>query len=185
MALSQQKFREIVFQLLYSQELGRPDEALMTELMMTELAVSKKNVRLAQERVHVIREHLSKIDPLITSVSTSYDFERIQTVTKNILRLGVFELFFDDQIPPKVAIAEAIRLSRKFSTPESASFVNALLDHLYQASLGSSVDPQQMAQHCQALMQSEQIASDVAQEQVMDKNQPDEKREKDIPYDNA
>ncbi len=174
MALSQQKFREIVFQLLYSQEVGRPDEALMTDLMMNELAVSKKNVRLAQERVQLIKDHFSQIDPLIASVSTSYDFERIQTVTKNILRLAVFELFFDDQIPPKVAIAEAIRLSRKFNTPESASFVNALLDHLYQASLGGPVDAQKLAQQTQALMQSEQIASEAAQEQPLNKDELDE-----------
>jgi N utilization substance protein B len=171
MALSQEKFREIVFQLLYSQDLGYVDETLLTDLIMSELAVSKKNVRLAQERVRLIREHLAQIDPLISSVSTSYDFERIQTVTKNILRVGVFELLFDKQIPPKVAIAEAIRLSRKFNTPESASFVNALLDHLYQASLGSQADPQHLVQQTQALMQSEQIASEVAQKDPLPKEE--------------
>ena len=165
MALTQQKFREIVLQLLYSQDVTHPDDTLMLQLMMAELAVSKKNVRLAQERVQKIKEHLSEIDPLIASVSTSYDFERIQVVTRNILRLGVFELLFDDQIPPKVAIAEAIRLSRKFNTPESATFVNALLDQLYQSSQGKSIDPQSIAQYSQTLLQSEQIASNAAQEQ--------------------
>jgi N utilization substance protein B len=169
MALAQQKFREIVLQLLYSQDIAHSDEALMTELMMSELAISKRNVQLAQKRVQKIRECLSKIDPLIASVSTSYDFERIQAVTKNILRLGVFELFYDDQIPHKVAIAEAIRLSRKFNTPESASFVNAVLDHLYQASQGGSTDSQILAQRSQALMQSEQIASNVACEHSFQK----------------
>ena len=88
MALSQQKFREIVFQLLYSQDVGRPDEALMTDLMMGELAVSKKNVRLAQERAAVIRKELPDIDKRIASVSASYDFERIQTVTKKYPQAG-------------------------------------------------------------------------------------------------
>jgi len=138
MALPPQKFREIVFQLLYSQEMACPDEASMVEFMMGELAVSKKNIRSAQERVNEIHKCLPKIDPLITSASTSYELDRIHVVTKNILRLGLFELFFDDQIPPKVAIAEAIRLSRKFNTAESASFVNALLDHLYQANQGKN-----------------------------------------------
>jgi transcription antitermination protein NusB len=185
MALSQQKFREIVFQLLYSLDIGRPDETLMIELMMAELTVSKKNVRLAQERVHHIQAKLSEIDSLISSVSTSYDFGRIQTVTKNILRLGVFELFFDDQIPPKVAIAEAIRLSRKFNTPESASFVNALLDHLYHASLGSPLNPQQLTEHAQLLLQSEQTATEVAQEKFIEKNQSDENTGKAFLDDNA
>lgn len=158
MALSHQKFREIVLQLLYSYDVGHPEQQVMIDLMMNELAVSKKNVRLAQEKVQKIRTCLTDIDPLIASASTSYSFERIQTVTKNILRLGVFELFYDQepsQIPPKVAIAEAIRLSRKFNTPESASFVNALLDHLYQSSQGTKTDQLQIEKESQILLQSE------------------------------
>lgn len=130
MALAQQKFREIVFQLLYSSDFVQSDGELMLDLIMNELEVSKKNVRTAQERVEKIREKLPEIDALIASVATSYDFDRIQSVIRNILRLGVYELQFDPEIPPKVAIAEAMRLSKKFSTPESASFVNAILDKL-------------------------------------------------------
>lgn len=162
MALAPQKFREVILQLLYSQEIGQPEAALMTDLMMTELEISKKNVLLAQERVRAILAHLPEIDNIITSLSTSYDFERIQTVTKNILRLGIFELLFDDQIPPKVAIAEAIRLSRKFNTPESAAFVNALLDHLYQKRLGGSGDTEALQKKSQLLMESERAASEQA-----------------------
>ncbi|MBA2369989.1 MAG: transcription antitermination factor NusB [Candidatus Protochlamydia sp.] len=161
MALSQQKFREIVFQLLYSYDLGRPNEAVMTELMMAELAVSKKNVLLAQEKVQKIILLLPEIDPLISTVSISYDFDRIQIVTKNILRLGVFELKFEGSIPPKIAIAEAIRLSRKFSTPESASFVNALLDNIYQDSLGDKGDPQVLQEKAKALEESEKASSEL------------------------
>ncbi len=151
----------------------------MIELIMAELSVSKKNVRLAQEKVNQIIEKLSEIDRLISSVSTSYDFDRIQIVTKNILRLGVFELFFDSGIPPKVAIAEAIRLSRKFSTPESASFVNALLDNLYQASLGAPVDACHLERQSQTLVQSEQAIADLSKENLY-QLKPDE----DIPSDN-
>jgi N utilization substance protein B len=162
MALSHQKFREIVLQLLYSYDIGHPEQQVMIDLMMAELAVSKKNVRFAQEKVQKILDCLPQIDPIIASVSTSYSFDRIQTVTKNILRLGVFELFFEKEsppIPPKVVIAEAIRLSRKFNTPESASFVNALLDHLYQASHGEKIDSQDIEQQAQVLLKSETEAT--------------------------
>jgi N utilization substance protein B len=164
MALSQQKFREMVFQLLYSYDIGHPDEIVMLDLIMGELAVSKKNVRLAQERMHRILEKLPEIDPLIASASISYDFNRIQTVTKNILRLGTFELFFDQEIPYKVAIAEAMRLARKFGTPESASFVNALLDYLYRTSLGDQTSPKALEHKGQDLKQSEELAQQVALE---------------------
>lgn len=165
MPLSQQKFREIVFQLLYSQDVANPDEAFMLELMSTELAVSKKNIRLAQERIKKIKEYLPQIDSLIASISTGYAFNRIQIVTKNILRIGVFEILFDDQIPSKVAIAEAIRLSRKFNTPESASFVNALLDCLFQNQQGKKANSQELLQQSQALIQSEQLRPTLNQEQ--------------------
>jgi N utilization substance protein B len=73
------------------------------------------------------------IDEKITSLSPDYSFARISRVEKTILRLGVYEILFDDLIPPLVAISEAIRLTRKFGTPESARFVNAILDRVYHA----------------------------------------------------
>lgn len=164
MALSPQKFREIVFQILYSYDLGQASDEAMLELMMAELEVSKKHVKLAQEKARQIMQKLPEIDPLIASASTSYDFDRIQTVTKNILRLGVFELFFEKEVPYKVSIAEAMRLSRKFASPESASFVNALLDYLYQASLGEQTNQESVKDSSHHLIQSEEQARQVALE---------------------
>lgn len=174
MVLSNQKFREIVLQLLYSQEVGHPNETHLIELMMNELAVSKKNVRLAYEKTQKILTNLPKIDALISSVSATYDLNRIQIVTKNILQLALFEMFFDHQVPPKVAIAEAIRLSRKFNTPESASFVNAILDQLYQTSLGTPGDVDQLSQRLNDLEESEKQASERALEQLYEQDTEEE-----------
>lgn len=162
MSLSKLKFRELVFQLLFSLDEGTSDFNLMEELMMEQLKVTKKNVRLAQEQVQKITRHLKEIDSFIASVSTAYDFNRIQTVTRNILRLSVYELFFDSSIPPKVVIAEGIRLSRKFNTPESASFVNALLDCLYQKKMGEPINLNDLSERSIELIQSEQISSQIA-----------------------
>ncbi|MBX9744017.1 MAG: transcription antitermination protein NusB, partial [Chlamydiales bacterium] len=63
--------------------------------------------------------------------SPDYVFERISRTERSILRLGTFELLFDPSIPPKVAIAEAIRICRKFGSPQSAQFVNAVLDSVF------------------------------------------------------
>ncbi len=172
MALPHQKFREIVLQLLYSQDITRPDDALLLELMMAELAVSKKNVRLAQEKVMKIKAFLPKIDPLIASAAIGYDFDRIQIVTKNILRLAVFELFFDEGgIPPKASISEAIRLSRKFNTPESANFANALLDRLYKESLGQA-PVSSIEEKVQELLESEQLAQEAAVAKEIEQQKP-------------
>ena len=132
MAIAPQKLREIIFLLIYSSDFSEADEADITGMLMQELAVSKTVMRLAHEQKKLIQAKLSEIDLIITEYSESYDFERIPRVERNILRLGVYELLFSSHIPSKVAIAEAIRLTRKFATSQAASFVNAILDAIYQ-----------------------------------------------------
>jgi len=99
---------------------------------MNELKVSKRNVREAHTRMQTILEKLPEIDAHITAASEMYAFDRISRVEKTLLRLGIFELLYDDTVPPLVAIAEGIRLCRKFGTRESADFVNAILDKVYK-----------------------------------------------------
>lgn len=132
MALPQQKFREIVFLLLYSHDMGRTDDDEMISFLMEELSVSKQSVLKAMERARLISDKLPEIDAQIAAKSVTYEFERIQSVERNVLRLGVYELFHDNELPPKVAIAEALRLAKKFGTPESVAFVNAILDSLFK-----------------------------------------------------
>lgn len=131
MPLPPQKFREAVVQILYSQDFVKEEEEIIP-FMMQELKTTRRAMTDAQARVNEIGAKLPEIDSLITDSSTDYTFERISRLEKTILRLGLFELLFDSSIPPKVAIAEAIRLCRKFGTPESAQFVNAILDGVYK-----------------------------------------------------
>lgn len=157
MPVPQQKFREIVFQLLYSQDMGKSEEQDMLAMMMAELAVSRKVVRDAQVKMREIIARLPEIDALIAKSSHGYAFERIQSVERNILRIGIYELLHDPDIPPKVAIAEALRLERKFGSPEGASFINALLDNVWKSSQGLKVDQQQIEKSLQALQQKEEM----------------------------
>ena len=89
-------------------------------------------MREAFDQVAHIIEKQEEIDALISKGSKGYDFNRISIVERNILRLGVFELFFEKKLPFKVVISEAIRLTRKFGTPDSAAFVNAVLETIHQ-----------------------------------------------------
>lgn len=133
MALPPQKFREIVFQLLFSLDFHEGEMQELACLLMKELKVTRSSLLAAQARVESLLERREHIDRTISSHSPDYTFERISRAEKAILRLGVFELLFDPSIPPKVAIAEAIRMCRKFASPESARFVNGVLDAAYQA----------------------------------------------------
>ena len=132
MALPPQKFREILLQLLYSQDFAPIDIAESIPFMMHELKVTRRTMLDVHDRMNKIIEKYPEVDRKIENSSLSYSFERISKVEKAILRLGAFELLFDESVPEQVAIAEAIRLSRKFGTPESARFVNAILDDIYK-----------------------------------------------------
>lgn len=141
MALPQEKMREMVFQLLFSDDFSLSDEKEMTRFMMSEYLVAKSVLRLANEKKMAIQSKLESIDVLIKTHSDAYAFERISRIERNILRLSLYELFFSD-LPHKIALAEGIRLARKFASPEGAKFVNAILDKIYKEEHATAIpDP--------------------------------------------
>jgi transcription antitermination protein NusB len=128
-----QKHRELVFHFLYSSDFVFHHELDdIFSFLMGYHKVTKKNLYLARTNFNEIQEHLPFIDETIQKISKEYELERIPKVERNLLRIGIFELCFARQIPPKVAISEAVRLSRKFATLESSKFVNAILDAFYK-----------------------------------------------------
>lgn len=131
MNLPQQKFRELVFQVLYSQYFVENDQEGLISFMMMQFNMSKKNLKLALDKAKIILDTAALLDEKIEKASLAYALDRIPAIEKNILRLGVYELLFCKEIPPKVVFAEALRLSRKFSTKESMSYVNAILDVIH------------------------------------------------------
>ncbi|MEI6871918.1 MAG: transcription antitermination factor NusB, partial [Verrucomicrobiota bacterium] len=72
--------------------------------------------------------HQDAIDELITRLAKNYRLSRIAAVDRNILRLAVFEIVHTREVPPVVAINEAIELAKQFGSEDSGRFVNGLLD---------------------------------------------------------
>lgn len=133
MPVAKKKFREMVFQLLYSHNLSEAGRDDIVPLMREQLNVSRSSLHQAHARMLDVVKHQEEFDRLVKETSREYEVERIQRVEMNILRLGLYEMIYDDHIPPKVAIAEALRLGKKFSTPESVKFLNAILDAVYKS----------------------------------------------------
>lgn len=75
-------------------------------------------------------KHKQEIDKKISKYATNWQLERMAFVDRNIMRLGCFELLYRADIPPKVAINEAVELAKKYSGIESGKFVNAILDQI-------------------------------------------------------
>ena len=74
-----------------------------------------------------VLEHVEEIDELLNKVSSGWKVNRMSKVDLNILRLAVYEMKYDEDVPFKVAINEAVELSKKFGGDESSSFVNGIL----------------------------------------------------------
>ena len=134
MSFPRRKMREIVFRMIFSENVTRGCSAReLASVCRDESGVTRKVLRQAYERMRNVYDHMATIDGHIQNASTAYAFERISNVEKNVLRLAVYELLFDTSVPPQVVMAEAIRLSRKFGTPEGGEFVNAVIDTIYKS----------------------------------------------------
>lgn len=84
--------------------------------------------------LHGIKEKLDYIDEMITKAAPKWPVSQITLVDRNVLRLGIYELLFSDytNVPPKVAINEAIEIAKKFGGPSSGRFVNGVLGTIYK-----------------------------------------------------
>jgi transcription antitermination protein NusB len=86
----------------------------------------------AAELVRGVQAHRGQIDELLAAHAEGWTLDRMPAVDRNILRIGVYELLWADDVPDPVAISEAVVLAGDLSTDDSASFVNGLLGRLLE-----------------------------------------------------
>jgi N utilization substance protein B len=82
--------------------------------------------------VEGVQQHIDALDDLLGRHAVGWTLDRMPAVDRNILRLGLYEILYDDQVPDAVAVSEAVHLARDLSTDESPAFVNGLLARLLQ-----------------------------------------------------
>ncbi len=80
--------------------------------------------------VRGVVEHQTRIDELLSAYSTGWTLDRMPAVDRNVLRIGLFEMLYVDDVPDPVAVTEAMTLVRELSTDDSPQFVNGLLGTL-------------------------------------------------------
>ena len=98
---------------------------------LAEFGNQEKEIEFVNELCDGVVKNLSAIDEIIVKNAPEWPLEQISPVDRNVLRIGIFELSFLKEVPPKVAINEAVELAKNFGGSASGKFVNGVLGSLY------------------------------------------------------
>lgn len=126
------KARKQTLDLLYESDIRSSDLLeLLSQRDVVEEGVDARPIReytrLLVEGVHL---HKRKIDELISTYAQGWDMDRLAAVDRNILRLGIFEVLWQDEIDDAIVIDEALTLAQSLSTEESAGFIHGVLGRI-------------------------------------------------------
>ena len=128
--MSRREIREQIFKLLFRIEFNQKEEMAQQEAFFFEdeenEASEKESIQIS-EKVNRIGEKLEEIDQSLNEKAKGWETDRMGKVDLTILRLAVYEILFDEEIPTGVAINEAVELAKKFGQDSSAAFVNGVL----------------------------------------------------------
>jgi N utilization substance protein B len=124
--------REKVLQALYAYEISREPITNVMEQVLIELRTDKDNFEFAKKLVHEVIQHKDDIEDFIRLKVSHWEFDRIAIIDKTLLRMGICELLYFPDIPPKVTINELIEIAKMFSTENSGRFINGVLDAILE-----------------------------------------------------
>ncbi len=125
------KAREATMQALYALEInnGFPKDVL--ELCNDSFNNSENDI-YTKELFNCVVDKKSWADDLISECLENWDYGRVAILDKILLRMGVSEIYHIDDVPPKVSISEMVEIAKVYSTEDSSSFVNGILDKIYK-----------------------------------------------------
>lgn len=128
--------RTVILQSLYEWDFyhKQKDITEILERNMQEFAPGVDEPEFAWKILHGVASHLADIDDTIRRAAPEWPLDKIAMIDRNILRIGLYELMYADpeEVPPKVAINEAIELAKNYGGPNAARFVNGVLGTIYR-----------------------------------------------------
>ncbi len=128
--------RTVVLQSLYEWDFydKKKDVTVILERNMSEFAPGVDEPEFGWKILQGVADHFREIDNIIRKAAPEWPLEKIAIIDRNILRIGLYELLFadPDEVPPKVAINEAIELAKNYGGPNAARFINGVLGTIYR-----------------------------------------------------
>jgi len=125
--------RELALQALYQLDLRGESFLSETREFLRDQEPDKIARDFAMTLIQGTAEHAGEIDGVIREIAQNWDIERMAVIDRNVLRMATYELLHCTDIPPKVAINEAIELGKRYSTQNSGGFINGVLDRIKDA----------------------------------------------------
>ena len=94
-------------------------------------SINKEQIKYASMLFNLTIENKAELDKLIESKLVNWKIQRLALMDKMILRMSLSEMLYVESVPPKVSITEGVEIAKEFSTEDSSSFVNGILDAIY------------------------------------------------------
>lgn len=130
--MSRREIREQIFKLLFRAEFYEGEELEeQCRLFFEELGQEDaKDTEYIQSKYEDVLSHITEIDAMVNEVAQGWKTSRMGKVDLTLLRLAVYEMRYEEDVPTGVAINEAVELAKRYGTDDSASFVNGILAKL-------------------------------------------------------
>lgn len=122
--------RAVALQALYQFDLRGEDFAPELQTFLRDWAADSEVRAYAVLLIEGCRLALDEINDAVSAAAENWDLSRMAAVDRAILRIGAYELLYGQDVPPRVAVDEAIRLAKRFSTDDSGRFINGVLDKI-------------------------------------------------------
>ncbi len=140
--------RSIAMQSLYEWDFGGKKNEILDQIIqrnIQEFGPGLEEKDFVKSLVSGVVENIGKLDKVIEKAAPEWPVEQITIVDRNVLRLGLYELLYSnkEEVPPKVAINEAIELAKAFGGEGSGRFINGVLGMVYKEMQGSAQDNKQ------------------------------------------
>ncbi|WP_291652454.1 transcription antitermination factor NusB [Clostridium sp.] len=133
--MNRKRSREIAMELLFGMTLSKNtlEETIETFIEDYEMNLKTIDLEYIKEILAKVEENITIIDQKIEESLTNWKIDRVSKVNISILRLAIAEMIYVEDVPEKVAINEAIELTKKYSDEKSVSFVNGVLDKAFKS----------------------------------------------------
>ena len=123
---------QTLYELDFNKLMAQKDFGPVLEKNQQEFALKFEDQNFSQHLVEIVLAHQDEIDRLIIKYAPEWLLDQINTVDRNVLRLGIAELKYDQETPSKVAINEAIEIAKTYGGTSSGKFVNGVLGAIYK-----------------------------------------------------